>query len=152
VQYPTFLDRYLAGDHVAVWRELVHAGPAVRYEPLRSDAVAVARVTMQRVAQNLMILHSRLRELGFEFADPSEALVFARPNATEGLDALEAELGLLPISGRVWFETFHSVRFEQSEAQYEGKAGPLDLQGLGSHPALVVQPFEYDLKANLVLF
>jgi hypothetical protein len=138
-----YLTRYLAGEYAAVWRELVAAGSAVRHDPLRADALAVARATMERVKQNLVVLHGRLAELGFAFAAPEQALVFARADASERLDALEAELGSLSISGRVWFETFESVQLEQAEPQCLGELGPSGLQGLASHPALVIRPFEY---------
>ena len=134
------LSRYLAGDHEPVW---VVAGELVGREPLGTEALAVARATMARVADNLRLLHTRLHALGFVFAAPDEALVFADPDAPAQLDALEAELGPLALSARAWFETFASVRFEQAEAQLRGEVGPAALHGLGSHPALIVRGFAW---------
>ncbi|MBN2193897.1 MAG: hypothetical protein JW751_13865, partial [Polyangiaceae bacterium] len=75
----SYLNRYEEGDHEPVWAELSRLGAAVRQEPLRSDAMAVARATMNRVRINLERLHARLLDLGFEFARPDEALVLAKP-------------------------------------------------------------------------
>jgi len=36
----SYLERYLAGEHEQVWAELVALGPAVREEPVYSDALA----------------------------------------------------------------------------------------------------------------
>ncbi len=37
---PTFLGRYLLGEHERVWDELYAMGEAIYQEPLRSDAYA----------------------------------------------------------------------------------------------------------------
>jgi hypothetical protein len=55
----TFFSRYLAGDHNNVWRELQALGEIVD-QPLRADALAVARETMRRVKINLEIIIHRL--------------------------------------------------------------------------------------------
>jgi hypothetical protein len=59
---PSYLDRYRAGEQTEAWAELVALGPAVRQEPLVSDALAVARETMHRVRENIERLIPR-REL-----------------------------------------------------------------------------------------
>jgi len=76
-----FHDRYQAGQHVAVWQELIALGEAVRDEPLRSDATAVCKEIIRRAQINLRILHGRLVELGYEFAEPEVALVDAADDA-----------------------------------------------------------------------
>jgi hypothetical protein len=43
-----FLERYLEGQHVNVWDELVTLGDWIREEPIFSDAVAVADEIMRR--------------------------------------------------------------------------------------------------------
>ncbi|MGZ3680588.1 MAG: hypothetical protein ACXWQR_18935 [Ktedonobacterales bacterium] len=63
----TFLERYVAGEHEQVWAELVALGAAVRQEPLHADALAVARETMRRARQNVLLLIRRLREVGYRF-------------------------------------------------------------------------------------
>jgi hypothetical protein len=63
----TYLDRYQAGEHVQVWTELVALGPAIREEPLLSDAQAVAQEMMRRADHNVGLIVQRLRELGYRF-------------------------------------------------------------------------------------
>jgi hypothetical protein len=67
----TFLDRYLAGDRVGVWKELVALGEAVGGEPVHSDAIAVAEETMRRARHNIESLITRLAAMGYRFAAPA---------------------------------------------------------------------------------
>jgi hypothetical protein len=60
-------DRYVAGQHTAVWSELMAQRAAVRSEPLAADALAVAYETMSRVEQNIRALVLRLGEIGYKF-------------------------------------------------------------------------------------
>jgi hypothetical protein len=64
---PTYLERYLSGEHERVWDELVALGAAVREEPVYSDALAVARETMRRARANIDGLIARLVHVGFLF-------------------------------------------------------------------------------------
>src|SRR5271168_744593 len=59
---PTFLERYLNGQHVEVWNDLIALGDEVRKEPVFTDAQAVADETMRRARRNLEILIPRLYE------------------------------------------------------------------------------------------
>ncbi len=138
----SFLNRYQHGDHREVWTELVNAGAAVLEPPLAQDAFGVAMATMERIHKNLDRLHSRLLQLGYEFAYPNAAFATAKSDAVDRIAALEDEHGQLPLSGRAWFQTFESVTFEQSESQFNGNRGPERLNGLGSHPALIVRSIE----------
>lgn len=63
----TFLERYQDGEHETVWNELVLLGPAVRQEPVYSDALSVAREIMRRVRQDIELLIDRLVERHFLF-------------------------------------------------------------------------------------
>lgn len=63
----SFLSRYLDGEHGQVWAELLALGEYVREEPLYSDALAVARETMNRVRYNIELLIPRLKDIGYEF-------------------------------------------------------------------------------------
>lgn len=63
----TFFERYERGEHEQVWNELVEMGPAVRDEPLFSDALAVARETMRRARANIEMLIPRLVAVGYQF-------------------------------------------------------------------------------------
>lgn len=64
---PTFYERYLQGEHGAVWEELSALGEAVRWEDIYPDAEAVARETMRRVRHNIEVLIPRLEECGYQF-------------------------------------------------------------------------------------
>jgi hypothetical protein len=63
----TFLDRYLAGEHVAVWEDLVALGPRVRQTRYLADATAVADETMRRARQNVKLLLKRLDAMEYRF-------------------------------------------------------------------------------------
>ncbi|HEX4611722.1 MAG TPA: hypothetical protein VH092_26230 [Urbifossiella sp.] len=110
-----FLDRYLAGAHVAVWRELIDLGDKILEEPLRSEALRVCEEIVRRARLNLHTLRARLPELGYEFADPASALVDAGPDAGAEIDAMEQELGAFPLIARVWYRTVAAVDFRQAE-------------------------------------
>jgi hypothetical protein len=60
-------DRYLAGEHVAIWRELGALGARVRQDPHAADALAVATETMSRVRTNALVLAERLMDVGTGF-------------------------------------------------------------------------------------
>lgn len=61
---PTYLERYLAGEHEPVWSELVALGPAVRQEPVLADASAVAYEVVRRARANIETLIDRLQHTG----------------------------------------------------------------------------------------
>jgi len=65
----TFLDRYQAGDHVAVWDDLMALGEGVRHELYYADAAAVAAETMRRARHNVELLIRRLDARGYRFQD-----------------------------------------------------------------------------------
>lgn len=65
----TFLERYQAGDYVAVWDDLVALGEGVRSEPYYADALAVAAETMRRARHNVELLIQRLDAKGYRFRD-----------------------------------------------------------------------------------
>ncbi len=100
----TYLQRYIAGEHEAVWDELFTLGAAIREEPLYADALAVARETMTRARHNVELLVARLKANGYEFAYPESAYVSSPPDAAKRLDVIEDEIGELPLSLRIWHE------------------------------------------------
>jgi hypothetical protein len=63
----SFLNRYLAGEHVQVWADLVALGPDVRKPPYKDEALEVARETMRRVDANVRTLVTRLQTLNYRF-------------------------------------------------------------------------------------
>jgi uncharacterized protein DUF6745 len=102
------LDRYLAGEHEAVWRTLLALGAAVREDPHAADALAVAYETMGRVEANVRTVSDRLVRLGFTGSDGP---LHAPPARTVGTQIRELEkiTGTLPISLRAFYEIVGSV-------------------------------------------
>jgi hypothetical protein len=142
-----FCDRYQAGQHIAVWRELTAFGEAIRHEPLLSEATTVCKEIVRRARINLRTLHRRLLDLGYEFAEPEAALKDAADDAPSKLDEFENEFGIIPIIARLWYLTFDSVNFCQADHQrayLKNGFPPLgpDIYGLGSHPVLYFQSLE----------
>jgi len=102
------LDRYLAGEHEAVWRDLLALGAAVRDDPHAADALAVAYETMSRVEANVRTISGRLTQLGFSTGDgPLHAP--PKRSVNTRIRELEKETGTLPISLRAFYEIVGSV-------------------------------------------
>jgi len=120
-----FFDRYMAGEHEKVWKELVRLGPSVREDPHAADALAVAYETMRRVDANIRTVTVRLKEMKYEFkiaaqqvnrcarrvegAMSFEAHVPPGPHVGQQLARLEKVAGALPLSLRVFYEVAGSV-------------------------------------------
>jgi len=68
---PTYITRYLAGERVEVWNELMALGEAVRHKPVQADANAVVKETMRRARCNIESLITRLSGMGYRFAAPA---------------------------------------------------------------------------------
>lgn len=62
-----FLDRYLSGQCIVVWRELTSLGEEVRHKQYAADASAVAHETMRRARHNVEVLITRLDAVGYRF-------------------------------------------------------------------------------------
>ncbi|MDM9382508.1 hypothetical protein QUB80_17550 [Chlorogloeopsis sp. ULAP01] len=110
----SFFSRYLTGDRKNVWDELQALGEIVE-EPLRSDALAVARETMRRVKINLELIVHRLKKLGFQFLESDGAFVPVQFHTLQFLDDFEQQWGTLPFSVRAWYECVHSVNLFASK-------------------------------------
>lgn len=93
----SYLERYKRGEYETVWLELVALGPAIRQEPLYSEAQAVAREMMQRARYNLALLIERLRKLGYRFDDehPTWNHVWVATHMPRALERIE-RYGVLP--------------------------------------------------------
>jgi hypothetical protein len=139
-----FYDRYTAGEYVPVWKELIALGEVVCAEPLRSEAIQVCKEIVRRASINLRMLHTRLLNLGYEFAEPNAAFVEAVADPSDRIDEFEQELGAMPLIARTWYSVIASVDFRQADSQrvyrqaLRPPAGP-DIFGLGSHPVLLFQ-------------
>jgi hypothetical protein len=102
------LDRYNAGEHEAVRRDLLALCVAVREDPHAADALAVAYETMSRVEANVRTMSSRLTEFGFTKSDgPLHAP--PKPNVDTQIRQLEKATGTLPLSLRAFYQIVGSV-------------------------------------------
>jgi hypothetical protein len=120
----SFRDRYLRGECEQVWNELMALGANVREEPLYSDALAVARETMQRTRRNIEMLIPRLESFGYTFGygwtSPQEADWVKREpprlgqpadDVQEQIARLEPAGAVLPLSLRAFYEIVGAVNF-----------------------------------------
>jgi hypothetical protein len=135
------LERYHAGQHAVVWRELIALGDLVRSEPWLPVATAVCEEVIRRASFNLRLLHQRLLDLGYVFAEPDAALQDASTDAAQSIDDFERDFGTIPLIARLWYMTFDSVNFSQADSQRVCLSGGIpaagpDINGLGSHPVL----------------
>jgi hypothetical protein len=64
---PGFLKRYLAGEHTAVWDELMSLGDSVHHVSLYPEATAVAAETMRRARHNVESLITKLSAMNYRF-------------------------------------------------------------------------------------
>lgn len=131
---------YTEGAYEQVWTELVAAGSELRRDPdLWQEATTVAAETMRRLRHNVELLHQRLPELGYQFAEPAKAYVPPPAHAVAQLDELEARIGTLPLALRVFFETVGSVDFT---GQHPDWSHPYP------DPLVVDAPVEYILSEH----
>lgn len=141
----TVLDRYRAGEYEQVWAELCAFGAAVRREPLLTEAMEVARETMQRARANIELLVPRLKDTGYQVGGPyapATAWSPPRPHASERIGALERLVGPIPLSLRAWYEVGGSVSFVGSHSDWRW-VGREILPGLVALPdPLVIYPVE----------
>lgn len=120
----SFLERYQRGECEQVWNELTKLGEQVRKEPLYSDALAVARETMQRTRHNIELLIPRLESIGYTFGyggmnDLESDWVQKQPpllgkptdNEQKYLAELESAGAVLPLSLRAFYEIVGAVNF-----------------------------------------
>ena len=115
----TSFSRYLAGQHVQVWTELLGVGSDVRKDDqLLAEAEAVARETMSRVKRNLERLSGGLPELGYRFTDPDAVLVGPPVGALDDVARVEAVIGPLPLAVRTFWEVVGTVDFSGAHPQW----------------------------------
>jgi len=140
----TFLDRYVSGERLEVWKELIAIGPSAGEAPQNSQAIAVAQEIVDRAYANLTFLRNVLLDVGYEFAHPDHVLVEATPTTIKTLRELECQFGSLPIILRIWYERFLSVDFRQSQKQLFMSPDTVysDVAGLGCNCVLVFLDLE----------
>jgi hypothetical protein len=100
----TYHERYQAGEHVAVWRELTALGALIRAPELIDDAWAVAEETMTRVATNIDRIIERLADRSYQFevypdgtVPPATLPAHGRPDTALLANVVELEQGVGPI-------------------------------------------------------
>ncbi len=114
----SYLQRYLAGDHQAVWRDLAGLDHATCAPDIVADAEAVAVATMERVAIDIDRLVDRLTNRGYAFGlypdgetVPGFRAPRVKPHAGLMPDALALHeaVGPLPLSLRIFWEVVGEV-------------------------------------------
>ena len=153
----TFLSRYLAGEYEAVWAELRALGPAVRDEPIASDANAVARETMRRAKENVERIVARLGQIGYRFEiAPLSTWIpnpdFHRPPSADlggRIAELEATAGRLPLSLRAWYEIVGEVDLEGGHPDWDQRvySDPLVVEGLAGWD-YEYRDWQYDVEGE----
>jgi len=133
-----YVERYRAGEHVQVWKELCEPDDASRAAAAQ-DVEAVAREIVERSLANLKVLRHKLEDLGYEFEQGDKALVEATTDDSIQVHALEEAQGTLPEVLRAWYRRIRSVDFAQSTNQLRGigQVGSGQVAGLGVNPVLV---------------
>lgn len=112
----TFLERYLAGDHLAVWADLRRIGPIPRDHLQWSDASSVVAETMRRTRRNIETIIARLRSANYEFTDTTyPPLHIGRPlsdpdeQSLKFCNWLDQLTGPIPLTLRGWIEIVGDV-------------------------------------------
>jgi hypothetical protein len=119
---PTYLARYQAGAYEQVWAELGALGGAVRQEPVLSDALAVARATMDRAGENIKRLVASLQELGYRFDYPDEIITPPHAGLLDPVEWLDHHGGPLPLSLRAWYEVVGGVDLMGRHPDWDARA------------------------------
>jgi uncharacterized protein DUF6745 len=122
-------DRYMAGAHREVWRELVSLGDRVRADPDAADALAVAYETMHRVESNVRKLVQRLDGISYTFGmNDSRSPQFAAhvpppPDIHRRIVDFEKEYGTLPLSLRAFYAVVGEVNLIGTHPSIDPKGG-----------------------------
>jgi hypothetical protein len=107
----TYLQRYLDGEYIDVWAELVGLGVAIRDKDIILDAQAVAKEMMNRAKKNICILYERLESMKYRFVYPNEALLAPDSKRLSFIKLLEKQKGPFPLSISMFCEIVGSVNF-----------------------------------------
>jgi len=124
-------DRYQAGAHRDVWRELVSLGADVREAPYAADALAVAYETMRRVQANVRTVVERLTAMHYTFDTPNWRREMGRGYTLPPADihrqiaSFEREYAVLPLSLRTFFEVVGEVYLIGSHPTLAPTRGPV---------------------------
>ena len=166
-------DRYVAGRHRQVWREIVGLGPDVRSEPLAADALAVSYEVMHRVEANVRTVVERLQTLGYRFLSRLPAAKAAAAGASAQshqpsagrpagpahlppgskvwprIQRLERLAGLLPLSLRAFYDVVGAVDLAGTHPHFSPHSRPLQVQRL--EEVLAAMESEPDAPRDAIL-
>jgi hypothetical protein len=146
---PRWLERYRAGEHEAVWREIRELEDSVREPAARKEAQAVAAEMMGRARENIerIIATLQAKKYPFDAKSAKRALVPPDAKSAKAIAAMEKLLGgPLPIALRAFYEAIGGVTL--MEAASAGKADdPSIFAGYGELDPLVVAPPATALEA-----
>lgn len=132
----SFLERYLNGEHEAVWLEVGVLRETELEPEIFEDVQAVALETMRRVQHNLELIASRLKDMGFvfgEFEEDGQGFNGGPPelksypiepleNAEKLLDDLSGAVnGTIPLAFRVFAEQVGQVDFRGFHERFKTK-------------------------------
>lgn len=133
---PRWLKRYEAGEHEAVWAEIVALEDSARDPAIVKEATAVARAMMTRVKQNLEGILAVLAKRKYKLAAKTakKALAPPDPKLAQQIEALEKIVGApLPLSLRAFWEVVGSIDLTEEDAASSS-------EGLGAHDPLLIAP------------
>lgn len=133
---PSYLERYLQGEHARVWQELADLEVEAFDGLQRHQAQAVARETMRRVRDNILTLINRLPGLGYVFGiypDGSEIPGFDEPyhgpveDVAEIISRLEADpgIGAIPLALKTFWEIVGEVNLMGHHPRWPAYTDPL---------------------------
>jgi hypothetical protein len=144
------LDRYLAGEHETVWKDLIALGAAVREDPHAADALAVAYETMSRVEANVRTVSERLLRVGFT---KSDGPLHTPPNrrVDTQIRQLEKAAGTLPISLRAFYEVVGSVNWIGNHPSLSPARSPLCTDPLVVEPLEMVVEFAIEEGVSIII-
>lgn len=108
-----FLQRYLNGEHEAVWSELVDLGPSALEPGCLAEATAIAREIVNRSRFNIERIANTLADIGFRYWHPDGPFQLADTASRRLLAEKEAAWGEFPLILRTWYDTFAYVDFSQ---------------------------------------
>lgn len=122
----TLVERYLAGQSIEVWNELIDLGPDVRQPDMALQAKLVADETMRRARRNVEVLVRALPSVGWSFhypvsGEPGFSVWSpADSHIEQSIGSMEARLnGPIPVSLAAWWRIVGAVDLTRKPA-----AGP----------------------------
>jgi hypothetical protein len=137
----SYLKRYRAGEHEAVWTELGELGDKVREPGVLPQALDVARETMRRVRRNAEKVITRLKKRHYKLRNPRGAVGKPSADITKRIAALNEALGQpIPLSLQAFYELVGSIDLREAYGAYA--QGEASFAELGALDPLVVAPLQ----------